>query len=169
MECDSMHSAIESAHKHLEVYSMHEWVNVLKSARRHNPYSVMVIDHSQFYDLKHLASRIISNRKRTTEGEHLNWLEMRWLRVQKSMPNTVLFKTDFEQAKFSVMKQKRVVRMPKLRAAYQQPLPISAAKYADLQSMISNGIIPPEYTQFYATLPNNDRVTDCTPESGDDE
>jgi len=85
---------------------------------------------------------------------------MRWLRVQKSMPNTVLFKTDFEQANFSVMKQKSVLQMPKLRAAYQQPLPISAAKYADFQSMIRSGIIPPEYTQFYETLPNNDRVID---------
>jgi len=55
MKCDSMHSAIESAHKHVAVYSMHEWVNVLKSARRHNPYSVKVIHYSEFYDLKHLA------------------------------------------------------------------------------------------------------------------
>ena len=37
MECDSIHSAIEYAYKNLHVYSVNEWVNLLKSARRKNP------------------------------------------------------------------------------------------------------------------------------------
>jgi len=46
MECDSMHSAIEYAQKNLSVFSLHEWINVLKTARRHNPYKVELLDHT---------------------------------------------------------------------------------------------------------------------------
>ena len=167
MECDSMHSSIEYAHKNLSVYSVHEWVNVLKSARRHNPYAVQVLDYSDFYDLKTLASKLVSNRKRSAAGITINWLDVRWIRVQKSMPNTILFKTDFDQPEFDVMTQKRISRMPKLMHAYQCPLPISAAKYTDLVSMLKTGIIPEAYMQFYQGLPHNSKVVDCIPEQSE--
>ena len=40
MECDSMHSAIEFSQRHLSVYSVHEWVNIIQLARKQNPYKV---------------------------------------------------------------------------------------------------------------------------------
>ena len=65
MECDSMHSAIVDAQKYLAIYSQNEWINVLKSARRHKPYNVHEFTHDDFYNLKDLARKTETNRKRT--------------------------------------------------------------------------------------------------------
>jgi len=49
MECDSMHSAIEYAQKNLTICSLHEWYNVLRSARRHRPYCVEMMNYTDFF------------------------------------------------------------------------------------------------------------------------
>jgi len=54
IECDSMHSAIEFSQRHLAVYSMNEWVNILKSAIKQNPYNVKVMSFADFKDLEAL-------------------------------------------------------------------------------------------------------------------
>lgn len=46
-----MHASIEYAQKNLSIFSLHEWINVLKSARRHNPYKVELLEHTDFVDL----------------------------------------------------------------------------------------------------------------------
>ena len=141
-----------------------EWVNVLLlNARRHNPYAVQVLDYSDFYDLKTLTNKLVGNRRRSAAGITIHWLVVRcirWIRVQKSMPNTILFQTDFDQPEFDVMTEKRICHMPKLMPAYQCPLPISTAKYADLVSMLKTSVIPEAYTQFYEGLPHNYKVVD---------
>jgi hypothetical protein len=63
MECDSMHAAIEHAYKHLSLYSIHEWVNVMKSARRNRPYNVKELQYNDFYDLKELTKSVLTNTK----------------------------------------------------------------------------------------------------------
>jgi len=54
IECDSMHSAIEFSQRHLAVYSMNEWVNILKSAIKQNPYNIKVMSFADFKDLEAL-------------------------------------------------------------------------------------------------------------------
>jgi len=92
--------------------------------------------------------------------------------VEKAHPNKVFLKTDFGETEFSVLQQrhpkkKRVPR--KLTPAYECEFPISAAKYADLMSKIDDKIIPESYTLFYANLPVSRNVTDCLPDTGDDD
>ena len=41
MEVDSMHSAIELAKRNVAVYTMIDWLNIFRSARRRNPYTVV--------------------------------------------------------------------------------------------------------------------------------
>jgi hypothetical protein len=146
-------------------------VNVLKSARRHNRYTVEVLEHTDFFDLKELAKKVVSNRRKSTTGNVINWLNVRWIRLEKASLNTILFKTDFDQPSFDIMVQSRSSRPSsfKLVPAYKRSLPISAAKYSDLQSMLKSGIIPTEYAAFYQSLPSDDRVQNLTPDNSDDE
>jgi len=60
MECDSMHSSIEYARKHLALYTVNDWVNVIKSAHRHHPYEVEVMKFADFSDLKNLEATLHS-------------------------------------------------------------------------------------------------------------
>jgi len=177
MECDSMHSAIEHAQRLLAVYSVHEWVNIIKSARRHNPYSVEVLDYKRFYNLKVLASKILANRRKLTTGALVNWLQVRWIRVENSTPDRVLFKTDFDQLEFDVLMQVNKSREAalgrssiQLTSAYTKKLPISGPKYGDLMLMLKSGIIPDIYAHFFKSLPVGKQLTiDYVPESSDED
>jgi len=69
MECDSMHSSIEYAHKHLALYTVNDWVNVIISVHRHNPNEVEVM---KFSDLKNLAATLLCNYRKASTGELVN-------------------------------------------------------------------------------------------------
>ena len=170
MECDSMHSAIEFSQRHLSIYSVHEWVNVIHLARKQNPYKVRVMSFSDFKDLKALASKVVTNRRTFSTGT-CNWLQIRWLRVEKQSPNQILFKTDFDQESFHVLSQSKRKKWIKaeLKNAYKNKLPISSAKYNDLMSMLKNNDIPEQYSDFYTKLPHDRKVKNLLPEVSDDE
>ena len=171
MECDSMHSCIEHAQRHLSLYSMHEWVTVLKAARRHKPYSVKVMEFKEFHNLKSLPSKMVNTRRKSESGNVIKWHDIRCLRVRKDSPNKLFFKADFDEQNFDCVSQSSNQKWPvvKLTNAYSKRLPISAAKYADLMTMLKNGDIPAEYSSFYSGLPHSDKVVDLTPEGSDNE
>ena len=170
MECDSMHSSIEYARKHLSLYTVNDWVNVIKSARRHNPYEVEVMKFADFSDLKYLAVTLLCNRRKASTGELVNWMAIRWIRVEKAKPNVVFFKTDFDQTEFGALVQKKTRSRPlQLLGAYKKSLPISKSKHTDLMSMLKEGIIPHIYSEFYSDIPFSAKVVDCVPDVDDEE
>lgn len=87
MECDSMHSAIESIKKRMTVFSMNDWLNIFRLARskrnrnkKSECYTVKELLFSDFVDLKALASQIIKNRTIDTDGNKVNWLKIKLMR-----------------------------------------------------------------------------------------
>ena len=74
MECDSMHSAIEFAHKNSSVFCVSAWKTIFEVARRKNPYAVHQLGYSDFVDCKALRDQMIKNRSKNEEGETVNWL-----------------------------------------------------------------------------------------------
>lgn len=163
-----MHSAIEYAQKNLSVFSLHEWINVLKTARRHNPYKVELLDHTEFFDLKALAKQLVTNRNTSDQGS-VKWPAIRAIRVEKAHPDVIFLKTDFSDPEFDIMKQRKSRSKQVLKPAYKHQLPISSAKYNDLMSMMKDKIIPSQYNVFYVSLPVDKSVSDCIPEQSDDE
>jgi len=123
-----------------------------------------------FKDLKALASKMITNRRTFSAGT-CNWLQIRWLRVEKQSPNQVLFKTDFDQESFHILSQSKRKKWikTKLHNAYKSTLPISSAKYNDLMSMLKNNDIPEQYWEFYKKLPHDKNAKNLLPEVSDDE
>ena len=69
MECDSMHYAIEYAYKNLRMYSINEWVNILKNDRCKNPYNVNCMEFRNFHNLKDLASKLVVKTKKMSNDE----------------------------------------------------------------------------------------------------
>ena len=97
MEVDSMHATIENARKHQRIYTPREWEVVIRGARkRPHPYAVKVLKHTDFADIKELAAKKIKNKTRNTDGGIVNWLNIKWLRFEKSARTPFSTNTEFK-------------------------------------------------------------------------
>ena len=134
-----------------------------ESARRNNPYKVKQFKYNDFHNLKQLAADSITNRRLSSSGENVQWLQVRWLRYQKQFPNKIFVKTDFDQEEFQILEQRNRAR-PNLVPRYTEPLAISKAKKDDLLMLCRTGVIPVTYHEFYRRLPFNDYVKDIAPQ-----
>ena len=168
MECDSMHSAVEHAKKNTPIYTPYQWDTVLHQARRRNPYTVVPIRHGDMKDYKKVKQDRQKNVKVTTEGKKVQWNKIKWMRYIKSEPGSCFIKYDFEEE----FQEIKVYGTKRGRAAgagtskggiprkYDSKLPISAAKKKDLMQMCRTGVIPPEFHDFYESLPSNSSAPD---------
>ena len=73
MECDSMHSAVETEKKYIDVYTIFDWLSIFRRARRRHPYTAVNLHHDMF-DLQSLAQKIMKNRSQGEDGNIVNWL-----------------------------------------------------------------------------------------------
>ena len=135
MEVDSMHATIENARTHQRIYTPREWQVVIRGARkRPHPYDVKVLKHTDFVDIKELAAKKINNRTRNTDGGIVNWLNIKWLRFEKSAPHTMQYKHRIQSEGFMklVVSSERVRRRrpetTTLQQLYMRRLPISEEK-----------------------------------------
>ena len=131
------------------------WCTLVEGARRVNPFSVRKMQGEDF------VSTII-NRKKSVDGEKVEWLNIHWVRVEKDC--LLAFKysythNDLEPWKSVDLRPKRVGRpsdmaqviLPQL---YDGPQPINPAKLRDLRSLLC--YIPPIHHGFYEALPADD-------------
>ena len=100
MESDSIHAAVERAKRNTNVYHPSQWDTVVSMARQKNPYIVIPLNHKDFYDLKGLRKTICRNMKTTTEGERVNWLKVKWVRVTKESPESIFLNYTFDTERF---------------------------------------------------------------------
>ena len=66
-------------------------------ARRRSPYTVVPLKHTNIYDLKDLAGRICRSVKITRQGETVNWMKGKVVKVCNEKPHTLLVKEDFDR------------------------------------------------------------------------
>lgn len=168
MECDSMHAAIERARERKKVYSPNEYAIIFELARRTpRPYVVNHLSHSDFYDLRDVADKILFNRTRDENGHSVSWLTIKWFRFVRG-EFKVYFKYDVEEEKFECLnvldhhkkKLNRDLLLP-LKLAYPGRLPISVVKKRDLLELLKKGVIPPVYENFYTSLPTSKTEKDA--------
>lgn len=79
MEYENMHSTIERASEYAKIYIPEDWLNVIRLARKDNPYMVEVLDHSKFKDFKAMRSISIGNTIKATDGTLLKRANVRWI------------------------------------------------------------------------------------------
>ena len=71
---------------------------LIKGARkRPHPYHVTMLKHTDFVNIKDLASNMIKNRTKNTDGDVVNWLNIKWLRFEKLTPRTIKYKHRLSQ------------------------------------------------------------------------
>ena len=81
MEVDSVHSVTEQAKKGTEVFIPRNWINIIRQAKKTNPYLVTLLTHDDFKDAKILCSRLevqlenFSQQVKKMTGDRLDGLE----------------------------------------------------------------------------------------------
>lgn len=77
---------IEKARKRAEcLYVPDDWERVIREARRKNPFQVRRMEREDFVSLTILKKAIV-NRKNNTVGGKVEWLNIRWINVDKDHP-----------------------------------------------------------------------------------
>ena len=168
MECDSMHSSIEHAKKRTSIFVPDQWDTVIHMARRNKPYVVIPLRFDNFFDLKMHTKNSYKNFKTDVEGNKVNWLKVKVLKLSKEMPDEIHVKYEFHEKEFrriNVAKSARgrSTQDKALPRKYQCKLPISPAKKKDLLDLCDSLVIPEIYHGFYNSLPTSKTVKDCLP------
>jgi hypothetical protein len=150
--------SIETARrKASHVYVPQDWMDLIKSCRRQNAFAVTEMAADDFVSLEPLSKAFI-NRKVNTDKEKVNWLSIRWIRVQKSKPMQFQYRhthNSLEAWKTVDLKRKTKGRSVNLA---QIPLPVlypnmrqlKANKVKDLTDLLQ--FIPPVHHGFYRQL-----------------
>lgn len=178
-EGDSAHSAIGTAVKSAgDLFVPSQLTSVICLARRKNPYHVIEMNTDDFIDFKSLSTdlRILSVRTcdNTNANIKIDWTTMSELKVIKSKPRTIYFKTSPLQETHQSITLKRHVKtadaqgdslkrkhIEKLNKAHPK---ITHQKYKDLLSLCSGNrpvIRGEDHKRFYINLPHDsNKLTD---------
>jgi hypothetical protein len=169
MECDSMHSAIESAKKATSIFIPSQWDTVIRMARRNNPFVVIPLNHQSIWDLKKLAGKICKNLKVDQTGKRVNWMKIKVMKFCKSHTDTLQYKYNFDDEFETISTNARTRGRPStdfisnLELKYDGKLKISKPKKDDLIALCKSLVIPPEFHGFYEKLEAGNNVKDRLP------
>jgi hypothetical protein len=163
-ENDSVHAAIETASRHLTVYTTDQWAAIIHGARHTMPYKVMQMSLSDFFDFKGL-SEYLKNFDLNEQRDKVYISEVRILEIKSNEPNKYRYKYDYDDTEFSavnlitrVRRTSDTIPNPKtinLKQLRKELIPITLAKYNDLLSLCLNDIIPSPNHAFFVLLPHH--------------
>ncbi len=137
------------------MYTVLDWINVMKSARPNNPYNIKRLQYADFYDLKDLCSILIVNRNRNSNNEIVNWMMIRSMKFEKGNVKEIFYKMGYDIDWQAIpIRPREGVGCPlavphEVKGLYRAVLRINNAKKKDLVEMCRKGIIPSEFHGWY--------------------
>ncbi len=152
MEADSVHSVLDRMFKTAQIYSPQDYLCLMRQARPKQPYNVVSVDHAFFKNYDDCATNLASVRPGCKPGD----ATVTDIRAFQYLPSgDIMYKLNHseEWSELCVLRSsRRNNNASHVGPLYENPLPITAAKYAHLQQMIS--LMPAEYHDFYRSLPH---------------
>lgn len=161
LACDQDFGLIEKQKKFFKnIFIPDDWIEVIKAARKKNPFKIIKMTKEDFFSTKKLESNI-TNRKVTSEKSKVKWLSIQWLLYHKTHQFTVFFKYSnnpdvlFEQVD---LKKRNSVDLANLELDILYPVgkTISVEKKKDLLELLQ--YIPPINHNFYIDIKENAAV-----------
>ena len=175
-EGDSVHARIEANKKHAEIMVPREWYNIIRTAKRSQPYSVIPVDYDDIYDFKRLHRDMKLNIKVDVDGMKITWRRVMWFKFEKLLGEVTVqysYSHNSVDLVYLQMRSKRNSRncsflqppplCPDLHKRYDKRIPVSDAKKADLMKLCRIGVIPSDYHAYYASLPASSDVCERLP------
>lgn len=164
-EGDSVHALIEKQSKGKMIYTPDQWYALVRWAKTSGkPYNVIEMTQQDIFDYKPLLKE--RNWKKDTKNKNiLYWNKIKEIRVDKDVPNCLFFKYDLKgeqhclNSVVGTRKRGQIINNnAELKMAYSDTLPITDAKYKDLDSLSVSGVIPKEYHRFYKNILHGSNV-----------
>lgn len=153
--CDRSFALIEKQKRKTEnIYVPEHWVNVIKQSKKNDPKFIVVeMKKEDFFSSEPLEA-LITNRKVSTTGEKINWLNVQKIIYEKYSPFMLDFVNYGAENAVTVSLQKKgttqqfvQIKLPHLYPEFRR---IAYPKYKDLQKLLQ--YIPDKYHKFYQTL-----------------
>lgn len=167
MECDSVHSSIETRGNKIDIFTPDGWYTVVRTAKTKKPfYKVVELNYDEFLNFKKFSSMVIKNRTKNENGDTVSWLKIKWLQYRKADPNRIFYKEMLSDPEFkSILVKKLITRTSSVLKddvvkdrLYKKPLPIEKKKLNSLLQLCSSLSIPAAYHSFYKNLNSTDEV-----------
>lgn len=161
LACDQDFGLIEQQKRfHKHIYIPHDWLDVIKNARKSNPFQVIEISKEHFKSSKQLEDNI-TNRKVNSDKSKVEWLKIQWIYFTSEKPYCMHYKYSnndtFEF--FEVDLKKRVTKEhQELDVLFPNGRTIDYAKLKDLKSLLP--YIPPIHHEFYNNLRGSSQTVD---------
>lgn len=133
------------------------------------PYKLTEISTNDIFDLKALCIQIGKNFVKNTTNEKIVWNDVKIVRVEKTQPDIIFYKTSYAQADFkSIDVRQNAKRLRnqdqrtlfELVPAYKKAPPIDSKKKKDLLDLCKENAIIPVYWPFYESLSDNSKDID---------
>ena len=140
-----------------DVFVPHDWVRVVKTARKEKPFVVTELESTHFVNIEELLKTCV-NRKVNADRNKVEWLKIKWMHFDAEHRNVMFFKysTNPDVCFTAVDFSKRVKGRPKsienieLPALYPNGRAIPRAKLVDLKALLK--FIPSVNHKFYRCL-----------------
>ena len=168
-ENDSIHSTIEGERKRSNfIYCPSQYYSLARCARKtKKSYVVTEMENDDFFDFK-MSSKQLKNFTVDETGRKVQWGKIRQILIDRNRPHIMQFKYNHCESRYLELNffrrcRKKVFPALSLNPLYDEPLPISRAKYDDLLFLCNSGFIPRSYHSFFRNLAhelskNNDNV-----------
>lgn len=153
--CDRCFGIIEKKKKKsADLYTPNDWINLIKDAKISKPlFNVTVMEGHDFISTTELE-KVITNRKKNTNGDKVNWFHIRTLSYHRDEPFLVyVVSIDGKQQSLNIKKKGfdensfTTCNVPKL---YPDGKSISIKKYNDLMQLLK--YVPQEKHSFFIQL-----------------
>lgn len=152
-----------------------DWKDVVKDSRLSQPFEVVFLDHTNFFDYKALADSSVKTTFKCLNGGDLKFKETMWFSygASQEMDDTLSIAewqvhpeevwcryTHSELEPWKKMNpEKRLTKKqvrPQLKKKYSRPIGIKPAKRNDLLSLAKKGLIASDVKEYYEGLPIKD-------------
>lgn len=156
---------IELKAKNKIMYVPDDWYTVIKKARSKHAFHVYQMQRVDFFS-SYSLEKVITNRKKNTDGQPVNWLKIQWLRFRRDSPYKIFYKeTIDEEFPFSCINITPATkgRPPNIQDINLEPLnkdvlPVSDLKKRDMLSLLQ--FIPPVRHLFFTSLKSEKDMDD---------
>ena len=162
-EADSLHSLIEKEiKKNLKsgpIYSPDQYIALIKNAKKSKPLiNVYELTFDSFLDTKLLQEEWGYNYNTDTEGQTVNWTNIKVLFMKKKSPFSIFFKSSYKDISFREIdlrnkrKKMKMCKQITLQKAYMRKQDLSINKKKDLKDLINKSLIPSFYANYYSSI-----------------
>lgn len=162
-EADSVHSLIEKEVKRNlksgPIYTPDQYIALIKNAKKSRPVlNVHELNFEAFVDLKTLQEDWGYNFSTNTDGQTVNWNDIKILKMEKFNTTSFWYKTSYKEACYKEVdirnKRKKMTNISEvtLKAAYSTKQELSENKKKDLKDLLTKSLIPSYYADFYNSI-----------------